>query len=185
MGRKKIDDFFNVPSKDDIEGLSSLSNALSLINEAGAISESEEIEPRKFIVQKKQEAKDLAKVDYYEKIDDDLDEIAAQADSAFQELMDITLNTTGGKVGDIASAAKNFLDVKMNAKMAKLEKKFKMMNLELQQRKQEYFENRQKANAIVNSSDDIMDTNENGAEGDKPSTPKPEKKQPFDRSKFY
>ena len=185
MGRKKIDDLFNVPSKDDIEGLSTLSNALSLINEVGAISEPESIEPKKFIVQKKEEAKSLAKIDYYEAIDDDLDEIAAQADSAFQELMDITLNTTGGKVGDIASAAKNFLDVKMNAKMAKLEKKFKMMNLELQQRKQEYFENRQKVNAIVNSDVVEMDSdNENGVDDLTP-TPKKEKVKPFDRSKFY
>lgn len=186
MGRKKIDNLFNVPSKDDIEGLSTLSNALSLINEVGAISSDNiEPEPKKFIVQKKQEAKELSKIDYYEKIDDDLDEIADQADSAFQELMDITLNTTGGKVGDIASAAKNFLDVKMQAKMAKLEKKFKMMNLELQQRKQEYFENRQKANAIVNSDIVDMDSdNENGAD-DISSTPKKEKVKPFDRSKFY
>lgn len=183
MTRKKIDDIFDVPSKEDIEGLSSLSTALSLINEAGAISdETKNPEPKKFIVQKKEEAKALAKVDYYEAIDDDLDEIAAQADSAFQELMDITVNSTGGKVGDIASAAKNFLDVKMNAKMAKLEKKFKMMNLELQQRKQEYIENRAKANAFVNGQDNQETNIENGEQ----SAPQNHnEKVYFDRNKFY
>lgn len=184
MPRKKIDNFFNVPSKDDIEGLASLSSALSLINESGAISDDNTSpEPKKFIVQKKEEAKALAKIDYYEAIDEDLDEIADQADSAFQELMDITLNTTGGKVGDIASAAKNFLDVKMNAKMAKLEKKFKMMNLELQQRKQEFIENRSKATPIITGDEGIIE-NENEESSNTPRQTT-EKKMPFDRSKFY
>jgi len=182
MPRKKMDDFFNVPSKEDIEGLSSLSSALSLINEAGAITPDEDTAPRKFIVQKKEEAKDLAKIDYYEAVDEDLDEIANQADSAFQEMMDIAVNTTGGKVGDIASAAKSFLEVKMNAKMAKLEKKFKMMNLELQTRKQEYFENKAKAGAIINGDNSQIDNNDENGEN---SSPQSETKTYFDRSKFY
>ena len=95
--------------------------------------------------------------------------------------MDIAVNTTGGKVGDIASAAKSFLDVKMSAKMAKLEKKFKMMNLELQQRKQEYFENKARAGAIVNGDNSTGENNENGEN----SSPQSETKTYFDRSKFY
>jgi len=58
-----------VPSKDDIEGLSSLSNTFSLINDAGVISsENTGPEPRKFIIQKKKEDKELSKIIIMKKV---------------------------------------------------------------------------------------------------------------------
>jgi len=180
MPRKnKVNELFNVPSNDEISGLSSLSTALSIINEAGAVSDPEEFEPKKFIVQKKEESKELASLDFYEKVDAELDEIAEQADSAFQEMMDIALNTTGKAAGDIANAARSFLETKMATKTAKLEKKFKMLNMQLQQRKQDFIEQTKKAGAISNEApvdDDFNDETENNSDNETVI---------FDRSKYY
>ena len=179
MGKKnKVNELFNVPSNDEISGLSSLSTALSIINEAGAVSDPDEFEPKKFIVQKKEESKELASLDFYEKVDAELDEIAEQADSAFQEMMDIALNTTGKAAGDIANAARSFLETKMATKTAKLEKKFKMLNMQLAQRKQDFIEQTKKSGAITNEApddNDITTTNNN----------KEDETVVFDRSKFY
>lgn len=148
MARKKIDNFFNVPTNEELNSLNSLSSALNLINEAGAIEEPEKEEPKKFIVKKKEELKELIELDFYERMDKELDEIADQADSAFEEIMDIAINAPSKQVGEIASTAQRFLETKLSVKTAKLEKKFKMLNMQLQQRKQQFIEDTKKAGAI-------------------------------------
>lgn len=172
MVRKKVDDFFNVPTNDEISGLSSLSNALDLINQTNAVTQSEPVEQKKFIVKKKEELKELIGLDFYEKIDSELDEIANQADSAFEEIMDIAINAPSKNVGEITSAAQRFLETKLSAKTAKLEKKFKMLNMELAQRKQQFVEDTKKAGAVI--LDDNAPAQETG-----------DGKIPFDRNQFY
>ena len=46
--------------------------------------------------------------------------------------MDIAINTTGKACGDIASAANNFLKIKLDTKLAKMDAKFKKMNQDIQ-----------------------------------------------------
>ena len=72
-----------------------------------------------------------------EKTDIELDEISNQADQAFYDLMDIAINTQGKACGDIASAANNFLKIKLETRIAKMDTKIKQMNLELQRQKLE------------------------------------------------
>lgn len=173
MARKKVDEFFNVPSNEEISGLSSLSDALGLIKQTNAITTpTEPEEQKKFIVKKKEELKELAQLDFYERVDAELDEIANQADSAFEEIMDMALNAPSKNVGEISSAAQKFLETKLSVKTAKLEKKFKILNMELAQRKQQFIEDTKKAGAI------IVDENT-------PAQPDDDGKVPFDRNKFY
>ena len=133
MAKKKtLDEQFNTLSAEELETSDSLQQALALINQENVISEAPDLEIKKFIVAKKDEAKELSKLTDEQKNDKDLDEIANQADQAFYDLMDIAINTQGKACGDIASAAQSFLNIKLNAKLAKSEQKYKKLNQEIQ-----------------------------------------------------
>lgn len=133
--KKSLDEEFGTLSVEEIESSDSLQKALALINQEGVVSDVPEPELKKFIVEKKNEAKELAKLTDEEKTNEDLDEIANQADQAFYDLMDIAINTTGKACGDIASAANNFLKIKLDTKLAKMDAKFKKMNQDIQFKK--------------------------------------------------
>lgn len=135
MAKKKtLDEQFNTLSAEDIETSDSLQQALALINQENVVSEVP-VDLKKFIVSKKEEAKELSNLTDEQKNDKDLDEIANQADQAFYDLMDIAINTQGKACGDIASAAQSFLNIKLNAKLAKTEQKYKKINQEIQMKK--------------------------------------------------
>jgi len=137
MSKKKLNEEFNVLSNEEIEQCDDLKTALELINKENIITEVEPIEAKKFIVKKNEELKELSKSDMVEKTDIELDEISNQADQAFYDLMDIAINTQGKACGDIASAANNFLKIKLETRIAKMDTKIKQMNLELQRQKLE------------------------------------------------
>lgn len=137
MVNKKLDSEFNVLSAEEINQCTDIQNALELINKENIITELEPIEQRKFIVKKNENIKDLTKSELKEKEEIELDEIADQADQAFTDLMDIALNSVGKSVGDISSSAQNFLNIKLNARLAKIDAKFKKLNHELQVKKLE------------------------------------------------
>ena len=129
--KKSLDEEFGTLSVEEIETSDSLQKALALINQEGVVSDVPPPELRKFVVEKKDEAKELSKLTTEEKNDKDLDDIANQADQAFYDLMDIAINTQGKACGDIASAANNFLKIKLDARLAKMEQKYKKMNQEI------------------------------------------------------
>ena len=133
--KKSLDEEFGTLSVEEIETSDSLQKALALINQEGVVSDVPPPELRKFVVEKKDEAKELSKLTDEEKNDKDLDDIANQADQAFYDLMDIAINTQGKACGDIASAANNFLKIKLDARLAKMEQKYKKMNQEIQLKK--------------------------------------------------
>lgn len=133
--KKSLDEEFGTLSVEEIETSDSLQKALALINQEGVVSDVPPPELRKFVVEKKDEAKELSKLTTEEKNDKDLDDIANQADQAFYDLMDIAINTQGKACGDIASAANNFLKIKLDARLAKMEQKYKKMNQEIQLKK--------------------------------------------------
>jgi len=135
MAKKSLDEEFGTLSVEEIETSDSLQKALALINQEGVVSDVPPPELRKFVVEKKDEAKELSKLTDEEKNDKDLDDIANQADQAFYDLMDIAINTQGKACGDIASAANNFLKIKLDARLAKMEQKYKKMNQEIQLKK--------------------------------------------------
>lgn len=137
MGRKKLNDEFNVLSNEEIEQCNDIKNALELINKENIITEVEPLEAKKFIVKQNEELKALTKSGMIEKEDGELDEIANQADQAFTDLMDIAVNTVGKSCGDIASAANSFLKIKLDSRIAKLDAKFKKLNIEVQKQKLE------------------------------------------------
>lgn len=153
---KKLNEEFNILSNDVIEQCSDLQNALELINQENIITNVEPIEAKKFIVKKNEEITDITKTTLEEKSDIELDEIANQADQAFYDLMDIAINTVGKGCGDIASAANSFLNLKLNAKMAKIDSKMKKLNYELNKQKVEASIKKYDTPTIENEDDGII-----------------------------
>lgn len=153
---KKLNEEFNILSNDVIEQCSDLQNALELINQENIITNVEPIEAKKFIVKKNEEITDITKATLEEKSDIELDEIANQADQAFYDLMDIAINTVGKGCGDIASAANSFLNLKLNAKMAKIDSKMKKLNYELNKQKVEASIKKYDTPTIENEDDGII-----------------------------
>lgn len=123
--RKKLDDEFNILSPSEIQQANDIASALNIINKENIVTETEPIELKKFIVQSNENIKDLTKLSLEEKTEVELDFIADQANQAFTDLMDVALNTQGKACGDIASAANNFLTIKLNSKLAKIDAKMK------------------------------------------------------------
>lgn len=130
-----IEDELNILSNDEIENSSDLQKALDLINKEQIIPEATALVKKNFIVKQNNEIKDLSKMDLEERTDVELDEIANQADSAFQELMDIAINSSGKACGDISAAAQQFLNIKLQTKLSKTELKLKRMKQELDEKK--------------------------------------------------
>ena len=133
MNKKKLNEDFGILSNEELQQANDISAALALINKENIVTDVEPLEAKKFIVEKNKDIQALSsKASFEEKNEFELDEIANQADQAFYDLMDIALNTQGKGCGDIASSAQNFLNIKLNARLAKTEAKFKKMNYELQ-----------------------------------------------------
>lgn len=149
-----IDNELDLITNEDIEQISDLQQALDIINKEQVIPEAKALVKRDFIVKENENLKkELANLPDDEKNDVELDKIADQADSAFYDLMDIAVNTSGKAVGDIASAAQQFLNIKMQAKLSKTELRLKKMKMELDKRK---FELASKPKEI-DSDDDFSD----------------------------
>lgn len=131
-----IDEELNLITNEEIEQCSDIQKALDLINKEQVIPEAKALVKKDFIVQSNEDLKkELENLPEDEKNDVELDRIADQADSAFYDLMDIAVNSSGKAVGDIAAAAQQFLNIKMQAKMSKTELKLKKMKMELDQKK--------------------------------------------------
>lgn len=133
-----IDEELNLMTNEEIENCDDLQKALELINKEQVIPEAKALVKKDFIVKSNEHLKkELENLPEDAQNDKELDLIADQADTAFYDLMDIAVNSTGKACGDIASAAQQFLNIKMQAKMSKTELKLKKMKMELDKRKLE------------------------------------------------
>lgn len=136
MAKKdQINDELNILSNEEIQDSSDLQKALDLINKEQIIPEATALVKKNFIVEKNEDIKDLSKLDLEQRTDVELDEIAKQADTAFYDLMDIAVNSSGKACGDIAASAQQFLNIKLQTRLFKTELKLKRMKQELDQKK--------------------------------------------------
>ena len=66
--------------------------------------------------------------------DTELDEIAGKADSTFDNLMDLGMNVEARFSGQIFDTASKMLQIKLNAKQSKVDKKLKMLELQIRKK---------------------------------------------------
>jgi len=133
--KDQIDEELNILTNEEIENSSDLQKALDLINKEQIIPEATALVKKNFVVKKNEDIKGLSKLDLEERTNEELDEIANQADQAFYDLMDIAINSSGKACGDISAAAQQFLNIKLQTRLSKSELKLKRLKQELDEKK--------------------------------------------------
>jgi hypothetical protein len=70
-----------------------------------------------------------------EKADNELEDIAQRALDAYEDLMDLGMNVESRYSGRVFEVANSMLQTSLNAKVAKMDKKLKMIELQLKKEK--------------------------------------------------
>ena len=115
---KKLEELFDIASQDDNELNEPIPGVAKEVT-LEAISNLEKIETA------------LPTVRGLEASDQELDHLAQLAQTSFQDLMDLGMQVDSRFSGDIFSVASNMLNHAITAKTAKLNKKLKMIDLQL------------------------------------------------------
>jgi len=142
---KKLEDLLNLPDSKEI-----IDDAVK-----------EDKKQQKFEIQKQEQAfRDIAEFDKIsaalpavkglgEMADKELNEIADKALEAYEDLMDLGMNVEARYSGRVFEVAGGMLKTSLDAKVAKLDKKLKMVELQLKKEKMDK-EGRQDDGDIVN-----------------------------------
>ncbi len=115
---KKLEELFDIASQEDNELNEPIPGVAKEVT-LEAISNLEKIETA------------LPTVRGLEAADQELDDLATKASTSFQDLMDLGMQVDSRFSGDIFSVASNMLNHAITAKTAKLNKKLKMIDLQL------------------------------------------------------
>ena len=115
---KKLEELFDIASQEDNELNEPIPGVAKEVT-LEAISNLEKIETA------------LPTVRGLEASDQELDDLATKASTSFQDLMDLGMQVDSRFSGDIFSVASNMLNHAITAKTAKLNKKLKMIDLQL------------------------------------------------------
>ena len=115
---KKLEELFDIASQDENELNEPIPGVAREVTR-GAISNLEKIETA------------LPTVRGLEASDQELDDLATKSTTSFQDLMDLGMQVDSRFSGDIFSVASNMLNHAITAKTAKLNKKLKMIDLQL------------------------------------------------------
>tara|TARA_B100000085_G_scaffold281708_1_gene308801 strand:+ start:120 stop:611 length:492 start_codon:yes stop_codon:yes gene_type:complete len=93
--------------------------------------------------------------------DTELDEIAVKADTTFDNLMDLGMNVEARFSGQIFDTASKMLQIKLNAKQSKVDKKLKMLELQIRKKALDArIERDSGQNGAVNGEATVMSRNE-------------------------
>jgi len=130
---KKLEDLLNLPDSKEI------------VNEA----EQQEKEQKKYDLEQQEKTfRDIAEFDKIEAAlpavkglgdmaDTELNEVSDKAMTAYDDLMDLGMNVESRYAGRIMEVAGNMLKTSLDARVAKLDKKLKMVELQLKKDKQD------------------------------------------------
>jgi hypothetical protein len=127
---KKLEDLLNLP------------DAKEIVEEA----EAQEAEQKKHEIEREETFRDIAEFDKIsaalpavkglgEMADKELNEVADKAMQAYDELMDLGMNVEARYSGRVFEVAGGMLKTSLDAKVAKMDKKLKMIELQLKKEK--------------------------------------------------
>ena len=94
-----------------------------------------------------------------DKADSELDEIADKAAQAYDDLMDLGMNVESRYSGRIFEVAGSMLKTNLDAKVAKMDKKLKMIELQLKKEKQDKDNNPDSGNVVNGEGYVVSDRN--------------------------
>lgn len=153
---KKLEELFDLPENQDI-----------VKADAEATDKKDKEEQRRKQLEKAEEAESLSTtVDKIAsamprvsglgaKADRELDEIADRALESFEELMTLGKNTDPSRSGRIFEVAGGMLKTSLDAKVAKMDKKIKTLDLQL--KKQKLDQNQPDTNNAINGDELVLD----------------------------
>ena len=127
---KKLEDIFNIESVEIDRSETTNEDQLPLINSAQVVELQATIKEQLTVAQRIDHA--LPQVKGLDTEDNDLDEYAQKAMDSYDRLMDLGFNVDDRNAGKIFEVASGMMANAITAKTAKLEKKLKMVSLQLQ-----------------------------------------------------
>lgn len=127
---KKLEDFFNVESLETDRSESTNEDQLGLTTTTTQIVDIHTTIKEELSVAERIDLA-LPQVRGLETEDRDLDEYAAKAMESYDKLMDLGMNVDDRNAGKIFEVASSMMNNAINAKTAKLDKKLKMVELQL------------------------------------------------------
>jgi hypothetical protein len=127
---KKLEDFFNMESLETDRSESTSENQLPMVNTAQIVDLQSSIKEQLTVAQRIDQA--LPQVKGLDTEDNDLDDYAQKAMESYDRLMDLGFNVDDRNAGKIFEVASGMMSNAITAKTAKLEKKLKMVSLQLQ-----------------------------------------------------
>jgi hypothetical protein len=127
---KKLEDFFNIESVEIDRSESTNEDQLPLANTAQVVELHSTIKDQLSVAQRIDHA--LPQVRGLDTEDEDLDNYAQKAMDSYDRLMDLGFNVDDRNAGKIFEVASGMMANAITAKTAKLEKKLKMVSLQLQ-----------------------------------------------------
>lgn len=158
---KKLEELLNLPESQDI------------VKEEQAKSQAEEKKAEnktKSIEQQKNTMRDIAEFDKIAAAlpkveglgdmgDAELDDVGQRAITAYEDLMDLGMNVESRYSARIFEVAGNMLKTTLDAKVAKLDKKLKMVDLQLKKQKQDQKQGDSDTNVVQGEGYVISDRN--------------------------
>ena len=130
---KKLEDLLNLPDSKEIIKEAEVQEVEQAKYEMANVAETfRDIEEFDKIAAALPAIKGLGKM-----ADDELNEIADKAMSAYEDLMDLGMNVESRYSGRVFEVAGGMLKTSLDAKVAKLDKKLKMVELQLKKEKQD------------------------------------------------
>jgi hypothetical protein len=119
---KKLEDVFNI-SSDEEEIESSDTEQNETVNEEETIQQA--------LTNAKNLEKELIDIKGFEDHDEEMDELAKMAVTAHKDLLDLGMNVEIRHAGEIFSTSSTMLKIAVDAKNNKVEKKLKLLKLQL------------------------------------------------------
>ena len=126
---RKLEQEFNLPSMEELKELSQQEVVKVGIEEP--IKPPAEVEVTKAITNAEKIDSALPKVDGVEKHDVDMEDIATKAIDSYEELMSLGMNVQDAHAGRIFETAGKMLQIAMDSKNAKVDKKLRMIDLQI------------------------------------------------------
>jgi len=120
---KNLEETFDLPSIDEDDD-DSMSEEVPSIEDVGTALE-----------QAKNLEKQFRKMDHYDTHDKEMDELATLAIQAHKDLQDLGMNVEIRHAGEIFSSSSQMLKIAVDAKNNKVEKKLKLLKLQLDKMK--------------------------------------------------
>ena len=120
---KSLEEAFNLPSIDDEQDTDSSDEMPDLETVSQALEQAGNLE------------KQFSKMDHFDVHDDEMNELADLAIQAHKDLQDLGMNVEIRHAGEIFSSSSAMLKIAVDAKNLKVEKKLKLLKLQLDKMK--------------------------------------------------